>query len=157
MPLVPWSCARADATPISLTVANTVILHPADDSVDSNSIVLVGTGTINSFGPAPAPITKNIHFLPQGGSIVLTNSQALNLLGKKNRSISNEAFGTYITDGGGYWTEFYYADVGTYFSTADIGNIITHNEEYDSRIYELEERLLRVEAQLKELMYARTT
>jgi hypothetical protein len=134
----PWNCARGDASTAEISVADTVNIAPDDDSVDTNSITLVGLGNIRSFGLCSNRITKTIRFLPQGGNIKLINSLALNILGKKDRTISHEGYGTYICHGDSNWIEFYFTDAGTYITA----------EEYN----DLEARVSALEIQVQELI-----
>jgi hypothetical protein len=109
MPIVPWECAHGDAPTVTLPCASTVAISPLDDSVDTNKVVITGTGSIYSFGPGPL-VTKQVTFEPIGGSIVLENSSSLVLLGFQNRTINNPGIGTYCCDGAGNWTEESFTD-----------------------------------------------
>ena len=53
MSIVPWDCALGDAPAVSLPCAPTVALAPPDGSVDTNIVIITGSGTITSFGPSP--------------------------------------------------------------------------------------------------------
>lgn len=108
MPIVPWQCALGDAPAVTLPVAATVAIAPPDNSVDTNKVTISGTGTISSFGAAPL-VTKDVTFLPVGGTIVLTNSLALQLLGATSRTITGQCFGRYASDGTGNWVEIGFA------------------------------------------------
>jgi hypothetical protein len=138
MSTVPWSCATGDAPPVTLPCAATVAIAPADDSVDTNKVIITGTGTINSLGPSPlgttdfqidadgnpvldingdpipvqVPIgcTKQITFTPSGGSIILTNSATLALLGNVSRTVTNKSIGIYACDASNNWSEQSFTD-----------------------------------------------
>ena len=64
MVFTPWETAHGDADRVFLTVADVVAISPADDSVDTNTVVLTGIGTISSFGECPYIVTKLVHFVP---------------------------------------------------------------------------------------------
>lgn len=142
---MPWDCARGDAQIVEVVVGTTTPIAPGDGSIDTNSVYVVGTGSIQSFGICPNNITMTIHFLPQGGNIKLVNSLALNILGKKDRTISNEAYGTYICHGDSNWFEFYYADAGTYLSAQDYNDLVSRLNDSISRLNELEMRVAMIE------------
>jgi hypothetical protein len=143
----PWECAHGEAAPAWLTVAPIVALAPADDSVDTNSVVIEGAGTIESFGDCPHVVMKRVRFVPlvlaitneprpaPGAAITLVNSMVLNLLGKKDRAIAGVSFGMYQCDGGDHWTEIYFATQG-----AALVN------ELEQRIADLESRLAAMES-----------
>jgi hypothetical protein len=121
MPIVAWQCAQGDAPSVTLPCAATVALAPPDNSVDTNKIIISGSGTITSFGPPPGPqindptappvavgITKQVTFEPTSTSspIVLTNSPpTLVLIGNASRTIVAKSIGTYCCDAVGNWTE----------------------------------------------------
>jgi hypothetical protein len=121
MPIVPWQCASGDVAPTVLPCAATVALAPPDDSVDTNKIVITGSGTITSFGPPPGPqiiddinppvqigVTKQVTFEPASPTspIVLTHSvPSLVLLGGASKTIANKSKGVYCCDVNGNWTE----------------------------------------------------
>jgi hypothetical protein len=125
MPFAPFTCALGDSPAVSLPAASEVDLSPPNDLVDSNRVVVVGSGVISSFGLAcggllgeqgePRTVSKKIHFQPDAGqSITLHhNLPALKLLGGADRPISAEAFGEYQSDAAGNWTE-------TRFSQGDV-------------------------------------
>ncbi|HKD77305.1 MAG TPA: hypothetical protein VKB76_17505, partial [Ktedonobacterales bacterium] len=137
MALQPWECAHGEQPSIVLPCAATVVLAPSDDSVDSNSVTITGSGTINSFGPAPVvnlpeddptttdpdadpiwlptaiDITKKVTFLPNTGQTITLhhNPPIMNLLGHGDRAITAKAFGEYHCDANGNWQETqYFAD-----------------------------------------------
>jgi hypothetical protein len=109
MPIVPWQCALGDAPPATLAVAATVAIAPPDDSVDTNKIVITGTGSISSFGTTAPLVTKDITFVPSGGAITLVNSAQLVLLGGANRNITTQCFSRFACDGAGHWQEISFA------------------------------------------------
>jgi hypothetical protein len=129
--IIAWQSAFGDAPTVTLPCAATVALAPPDDSVDSNKIVVTGTGTITSFGPAPGfqyigfdqdiqsdvfveiGVTKQVMFEPSGGSIILTNGPALKLLGGLSRTIINKSIGVYACDLAGNWLEESFQDTTT--------------------------------------------
>ena len=114
MPIVPWQCALGDAPPVTRPVAATVEIAPPDDSVDTNKIVITGTGSISSFGADAPKATKDITFDPLGGSITLINSAQLVVLGAISRTIDSKSFGRYSSDGAGNWEEI------SFFSSATV-------------------------------------
>jgi hypothetical protein len=118
MPIVPWQCALGDAPAVTFPAATTVAIAPPDDSVDSNKIVITGTGAISSFGASAPLVTKDITFVPSGGAITLINSAQLSLLGG-TRIINGQSFGRYASDGAGHWQE-----IG-YFAVASVGAAAT--------------------------------
>jgi len=136
----PWDCAQGDAAPKTLPCAATVNLAPPDDTVDTNSVIIAGNGTITSFGPSPQAVvdfqvdadgnpvldtngdpvlvrqawgcTKQITFEPTstGSPIILTNGATLALLGGATRTITHKSIGEYTCDAGGNWIENSFAD-----------------------------------------------
>ena len=128
MSTVPWDCAQGDAPAVFLPCAATVALAPPDDSVDTNIVIVTGSGTITSFGPSPQAqqgldengvllptvavgCTKVVVFEPSSGSsIVLTKGAQLALLGAANRTVSNRSIGTYTVDNDNNWIEQSFAD-----------------------------------------------
>lgn len=149
MPVLSWTCAHGEAPPVELAVASTVAISPPDDSVDTNSIIITGEGTINSFGVCLYPIVKRVCFIPvapalQPGEprvpspqIVLVNSAALNLLGKNNRTITAQSYAEYSCGGDDIWTETYFSATGTALT--------------EVRVSELEQRISDLERRLSEL------
>jgi len=139
MVFTPWNTAHGEAAPSFLTVADTVPLSPADNTVDTNDVIIEGAGTITSFGDSPHKVIKRVKFVPLvlrapgggGASITLINSGILNLLGKKNRTISDVSYGMYLCDGSDHWSEVYFAQQGS------------------ALVSELEDRLAALEAKLK--------
>ena len=120
MVFTPWETAHGDAAPAFLPCGDIVELSPADDSVDTNDIIIEGAGTITSFGDSPHNVLKRVKFVPlvrarakpPSASITLVNSAALNLLGKKNRSFGDISYGMYLSDGAGHWNEVYFVQQG---------------------------------------------
>jgi len=106
MAFTPWNTAHGEAAPAYLQCAAEVPLSPADDSVDTNTIVIEGAGVILSFGDCPYIVLKRVKFVPLvmadrapgggGATIVLENSIRLNLLSGQRRSINGEAYGMYF-------------------------------------------------------------
>jgi len=140
MVFTPWHTAHGEAAPSFLTVADIVPLSPADNSVDTNDVIIEGAGTITSFGDSPHNVIKRVKFVPLvvlrksgggGSSIILINSVILNLLGKKDRTISDVSYGMYLCDGSDHWSEVYFAQQGS------------------ALVSELEERVAVLEAKLK--------
>jgi hypothetical protein len=118
MPIVPWQCALGDAPAATFPAATTVEIAPPDDSIDTNKIVITGTGTISSFGASAPLVTKDVTFVPSGGPITLVNSAQLTLLGG-TRTIGAKSFGRYASDGAGHWQEI------AYFAVASVGAAAT--------------------------------
>jgi hypothetical protein len=120
--IAAWHVAHGEAQPVTLPVAATVELAPSDDSIATNTVIISGNGTINSFGPAaldstpdddfgtPICITKKVIFQPDTAPIVLTSSPTLLLLGAATRSIATKCIGYYSCDSLGNWTEESFAD-----------------------------------------------
>jgi hypothetical protein len=120
MPYVAWNCALGEASPAYLICMPTVPLAPMDDSVDTNSIVIEGAGTIVSFGDCQRIVMKRVKFVPLttaeragGAVIVLRNSPQLNLLSGQQRSINDISYGFYQCDGANRWNEVYFVQRGT--------------------------------------------
>ena len=137
MPVIPWECAHGDPPPAVLSCAATVDLAPADDSVDTNTVQVTGSGSISSFGPgAGIWITKRVQF-PAG--ITLINGANLNLLTGANRVTSHSSYGVYRCDPTGVWTEIS-------FNTAAVGLMMADDvgarlEALESRVGQIENRL----------------
>jgi len=122
MAFTPWNTAHGEAAPAYLQCAAEVPLSPADDSVDTNTIVIEGAGVILSFGDCPYIVLKRVKFVPLvmadrapgggGATIVLENSIRLNLLSGQRRSINGEAYGMYFCPGNGTWNEVYFVQKG---------------------------------------------
>lgn len=143
MTFTPWNTAHGEAAPAYLPCDSTVALGPADDSVDTNTVIIEGAGRISSFGDCPNVVLKRVKFIPLvlvtqapggGPSITLVNSPSLNLLGKKDRSISDTSYGMYMCDGANHWSEVYFVQQGSALVS-----------ELELRIAELEQRLRALE------------
>jgi hypothetical protein len=137
MSFVPWNCAHGEAMAMFLPVADVVALSPADDSVDTNSVVVEGAGIISSFGDCPHVVMKRVRFIPLvlraapgSPAITLVNSTKLNLLQKSDRTINDISYGMYQCDGRDHWDEIYFVQRG------------------DPTIVELAERLAKLEARI---------
>jgi hypothetical protein len=139
MMFTPWETAHGEAEPAWLSVGRdgVVALSPADDSVDTNDVIIEGAGTINSFGESPHKVIKRVKFVPLVlkemderalPTIILSNSPSLNLLSGQQRSISKVSYGMYHCDGQDHWIEVYFVQQGSALVT------------------ELEERLAKLEA-----------
>jgi hypothetical protein len=150
MVFTPWNTAHGDASPELLRVEDTVVLDPLDDSVDTNTVVLEGAGTITSFGPSSRVVMKRVKFVPlvlirEGEepdpqavpSIQLVNSPMLNLLSGQQRSISKEAFGMYMSDGTDHWSEVYFVQKGT----ALAGDLEDRTNDLEARLAALESKV----------------
>ena len=112
MPIAQWECAHGDAPPVTLRAAATVALQPADDSVDTNSVIVSGAGQITWFGQGPL-VTKKVTFLPTGTAQPITlihQPPRMILLGGQSKTITHKSFGSYSCDGAGNWTEISYVD-----------------------------------------------
>jgi len=105
MAIIPWNCAHGDAPPVAIAAAATVAISPDDDSVDTNTVAITGSGTITSFGACSTPITKRVHFMPTGTITLVHSSPSLRLSGSVNKTITQESFGEYQCDGASNWTE----------------------------------------------------
>lgn len=125
MAFTSWNTAHGEAAPAYLQAASEVPLSPADDSVDTNTVVIEGTGIILSFGDCPYIVLKRVKFVPlvlagrappAGGGAVITleNSIRINLLTGQRRSINDEAYGMYFCNGDNNWNEVYFVQKGTF-------------------------------------------
>jgi hypothetical protein len=141
MTFTPWNTAHGEAAPVWLQVASMVPLAPMDDSVDTNTVVIEGAGTITSFGDCQNVVLKRVKFVPlvmagmaddraPSATILLVNSPQLNLLSGQQRSISKVSYGMYQCDGDDNWNEVYFVQQGAALVT------------------ELEERLAALEAKV---------
>lgn len=144
MAYTSWNTAHGEAAPAYLQCAAEVPLSPADDSVDTNTVVIEGAGTILSFGDCSYIILKRVKFNPLvlrapggggGASITLENSARLNLLSGQRRSINAEAYGMYFCNGDNNWNEVYFVQKGTAPATAASVSVV------EDRIANLESRL----------------
>lgn len=131
MPVVPWTSAVGDTPPVTLTFstnptyATLIDLCPSDNSVDSNTVIIQGPGTISSFGNGPGVnILMKVYFQPytdlvSNPSITLQNvppgtlgtPPTISLLGGANRTITHNSMGVYSCDELGNWTELYFIDM----------------------------------------------
>jgi hypothetical protein len=139
MPFAPWKCAHGEAEAALLRCASITALAPDDDSVDTNTVIIEGAGTINSFGPSSQVVMKRVKFVPlvlRGAderalpTITLVNSPQLNLLSGQQRSISKPSYGNYFSEGDGTWDEIYFVQQGSALVS-----------ELEERIAALEQRL----------------
>jgi len=119
MGFTPFTCALGDSPAVSLPCAATVNISPGDDSVDTNRVIITGSGTINSFGTCQGgavgfenektSVTKYVTFLPDAGQIITLHHDptAICLLGKADRAMSAKCFGIYQSDPvyQNYWQE----------------------------------------------------
>jgi len=116
MSFTPWSTAHGEAAPAWLSVAPVVPLAPMDDSVDTNTVIIEGAGTIRSFGDCQNFVLKRVKFVPlvraAATTIILENSAKLNLLSGQQRSISKVSYGMYLCDGDNTWSEVYFVHQG---------------------------------------------
>ena len=153
MPILPWACAHGDTPPVTLECASTVDISPADDSVDTNSIIITGRGEIDTFGFGPGGfIRKRIVFRPTAPETpfdpdplkpkppppVITvrhNPPWLITTTSKNRVIEQEAYAEYVCNDSGNWFELYHTATGAMA--------------FENRINALEQRLAEVEAMLR--------
>lgn len=149
MVFTPWETAHGEAAPAWLSVNSTVAIAPDDDSVDTNSVVIEGAGTINSFGACSTHVLKRVKFVPlvlreeEGAAdralptILLVNSSTLNLLSGQQRSISKVSYGMYQCDADDAWSEIYFVQEG-----AAMVN------ELDERLKDLEQRVSALESRV---------
>jgi hypothetical protein len=150
MVFTPWNTAHGDASPELLRVEDTVVLDPLDDSVDTNTVILEGAGTITSFGPSSRVVMKRVKFVPlvlirEGEdpgpqalpTIILVNSPMLNLLSGQQRSMSKVSYGMYLSNGSDHWDEVYFVQKGTALAN-----------DLEDRMNDLEARLSALEAKV---------
>lgn len=109
MPILLWRCAHGEAPAVELACARTVSIAPVDDTVDTNVVRIVGGGTIEWFGPAPA-VVKRVLFGP--GITLKHNPPGLSLLCCTDRIITQPAIGMYATGGDGNWSELHFTETG---------------------------------------------
>lgn len=120
MSFMPLRCAVGHGPDLTIPAAATVALAPNDNSVDSNRIIITGSGTINSFGVVGQEITetpedsvgqilitKQVFFQPDTGKTITLhhNPPALTLMGGLDRTIASNSIGTYSSDPNGNWIE----------------------------------------------------
>jgi hypothetical protein len=138
--VAPFRAAFGDSPVVALPAQATVVIAPGDtwdptnpdydpsdvgilgsgtgsNAVDTNRVVITGSGTISSFGIANGGqpddkgnivvITKRVEFLPDAGKSIVLHHDPLNisLLGAADRTITAKSFGTYQSDTTGYWCE----------------------------------------------------
>jgi hypothetical protein len=121
MGFTPFTCALGDSPAVSIPAAATTNISPGDDSVDTNRIIITGSGTINSFGIAcggnlgftgeRCTVTKRVQFAPTGTITLHHNSPTLNLLGAADRVITVTSFGEYQSDVNGNWQEISFSEI----------------------------------------------
>lgn len=146
MPILPWTCAHGDAAPVTLACATVVDISPPDDSVDTNSVIVVGTGDILSLGSGPGGfIQKRVVFRPlatlaadraQPTILLHHNPPDLTLVTGNNRKITNESFGAYVCNDDGHWFELYFTATGAAAT--------------ENRLAELEARVIELQQQLSD-------
>lgn len=131
MPVIPWNCAHGEAPSVLVRCDGpTVEIAPYDDSVDSNSVLVHGPGTIYAFGPGP-PIVKRVMFSP--GITLKHNPPILSLLTCQDRVIATPAVGTYARNGDGQWSEIHFSATGS-------AEVSRRMDALESRLAELERR-----------------
>lgn len=124
MAFAAFYCAFGDSPEVELQAGTEVDIAPADDSIDTNRVRVVGAGTIESLGQACGgqvgdeigqilTVTKRIAWVPSGAGIVLKNSPQLRLLGNADRTITTPSFGYYASDLDGNWQEESYSRADT--------------------------------------------
>lgn len=130
MGFAPFIIALGDAPEVELQAAAEVDIAPADDSVNSNRVRVVGEGTVSSLGVACGglrrsdvlppedeaatddvmTVTKQVTWDPSGAGILLKhNPPGLSLLGGVDRLIKTKSFGEYQSDVDGWWTELQFS------------------------------------------------
>jgi hypothetical protein len=127
LPILQWRCAHGEAAAVTLACARTVEIAPLDDSVDTNLVLIEGTGTIEWFGEA-RPVIKRVLF--QAGVTLKHNPPRLSLLSCMDRIITTPAIGLYASLGDSHWSEVHFTETGA---------------------RELSRRLDRIEARLAEI------
>ena len=137
--VVPFITSLADSPIVTLPAGPTVDIAPGDvvtnpdappeetigiigsgwgtNAVDTNRVIVNGSGTINSFGLANGGqrdefgnvvvITKRVEFQPDAGQTITLhhNPPTLVLLGNADHAITTKSFGEYQSDTSGNWTE----------------------------------------------------
>ncbi len=94
MSILQWRCAHGEAPAVTLACARTVEIAPHDDAVDSNVVLIEGSGVIEWFGEAP-PVIKRVLF--QAGITLRHNPPQLSLLSCMDRTITTPAIGLYAS------------------------------------------------------------
>jgi hypothetical protein len=136
LPILSWTCAHGDAPAVTIPCAATVAIAPDDNSVDTNQVIVSGTGTITSFGSCSTPITKRVYY---GAGVTLINSASLVLLAGANRTTSAPSIGTYSTAGDGVWREELFSVAGAVESLeAEIAALQAEITALQSRVATLE-------------------
>lgn len=149
--VAPLRTALGNSPAVTLAAAPTVEIAPGDDgptvceenpgkyevgtgsnAVNSNRVIITGSGEIDSFGIAfegqvgelgePPTITKQIDYQPDPGQTITVhhNPPAITLLGGVDRVIRVRSFGTVTSDPDGNWTE-------ESFSRSDVTPDLTHS------------------------------
>jgi hypothetical protein len=132
VPVILWQCAHAEAPAVPLRCAPTVAIAPPDDSVDSNLVLIEGSGRITWFGDGP-PILKRVMFSPQTCITLQHNPPSLSLLSCRDRTITAPAVGMYAADGAGHWSEVHFSGTGA-------AEISRRMDAIEQRIADLERR-----------------
>jgi hypothetical protein len=126
-----------------------VDIAPADDSVDTNIVIIEGFGEIDTFGFGPGGfIRKRIIFRPtapgesapdgQGPAPTITirhNPPWLLTTTGNDRIVRDESYAEYVCNESGNWFELYHTATGAMA--------------FENRINALEQRLAEVEAMLR--------
>ena len=151
MPILPWVCAHGDAPPVTLECASTVDIAPPDDSVDTNLIIIIGRGEIDTFGFGPGGfIRKQIVFRPSNPESPLdpdplkpkppppvitirNNPPWLITATGNNRVIEQEGYGEYVCNDSGHWFELYFTWTG-------VANFENRVNALEKRLADLERR-----------------
>jgi hypothetical protein len=140
-----------DSPAVSLPAAATVNIAPPDvldadgdpqsNPVDTNRVIITGSGTINSFGQAcggavgeqgeKCTVTKKLTFQPTSGQTITLhhNPPTLTLLGGIDRNITVECFGEYQSDPSGNWqeTQFYSSATSPVSARGGLQSLIYYN------------------------------
>ena len=156
MPIVPWACAHGEAPPVTLRCSSTVDIAPADDSVDTNLVIIEGRGEIDSFGSGPGGfIRKQIVFRPSAPTLpgdlpapggggpkptitIRHNPPWLLTATQRDRVITSETYAEFVCNDVGNWFELFFTATGA----AAYENLI---EALDVRVNDLEQRLAKLE------------
>jgi hypothetical protein len=131
LPILQWRCAHGEAPAVTLTCARTVALSPPDESVDSNVVLIKGSGTIEWFGEAP-PVIKRVLF--QAGITLKHNPPQLSLLCCRDRYITTPAIGLYASGGDGGWSEVHFTETGVRELSRRIDAILERIEDIERRL-----------------------
>lgn len=114
-----------------MACAPTTEIAPLDDSVDSNLVHIMGTGTIEWFGEA-RPVIKRVLF--QAGITLKHNPPRLSLLSCRDRMIITPAIGLYATLGDNCWSEVHFTETGVRELSRRIEMILERIEEIERRL-----------------------